>query len=148
MKNSVFNIRVYGILIHENKLLVTDEEHAGISLTKLPGGGLEFGEGTIECLIREFKEELDLDIRVSGHFYTTDFFQTSAFNPAQQVISIYYRVEPVKPGFSVLNESLITRFPAKNPQFRWIPLHEIEPKHFTLPIDQAVAGMLNAITED
>ena len=85
-----FNVRVYGILVHENKLLVSDEHIKGMNVTKLPGGGLEYGEGTIECVVREFKEELDLDIEVVSHFYTTDFFVNSAFSSNNQVLSIYF----------------------------------------------------------
>ena len=56
---SRFNIRVYGILINDNKqVLVADEYIRGGMYTKFPGGGLEFGEGTRDCLKRELKEEV------------------------------------------------------------------------------------------
>ena len=59
------NIRVYAIYLNEkNELMALDEGYAGEKLIKLPGGGLEFGEGTIECLHREFAEELNLKIEV------------------------------------------------------------------------------------
>src|SRR5580765_7482489 len=93
----MFNLRVYGLLLGENKqVLVSDEYIRGNYYTKFPGGGLEFGEGTRECLKREFKEEMDLDVEVTDHLYTTDFFQMSAFNPEHQIISIYYRVEALE----------------------------------------------------
>jgi len=88
-----FNVRVYGILIHDDAVLVSDEYIKRNKITKLPGGGLEFGEGTKDCLIREFKEELSLIIEVSDHFYTTDFYVTSSFDTNSQVISIYYLVK-------------------------------------------------------
>jgi len=44
-------------------------------MTKFPGGGLQFGEGTIDCIKREFREELGCEIGVLKHFYTTDYFQ-------------------------------------------------------------------------
>ncbi|MBK6523590.1 MAG: NUDIX domain-containing protein [Sphingobacteriaceae bacterium] len=91
-----FNVRVYGILIQDSKVLVSDEYIKGNHITKFPGGGLEFGEGTIDCVKREFMEELNLPIEVESHFYTTDFFVASAFAPNNQVISIYYKVNPVK----------------------------------------------------
>ena len=51
-----FNIRVYGLLINEQKqVLVSDELIRGSYITKFPGGGLEFGEGTRNCLQRELK---------------------------------------------------------------------------------------------
>ena len=53
-----FIIRVYGIYIDPDKgILVSDELVNGKYITKFPGGGLEFGEGTIDCLKREMVEE-------------------------------------------------------------------------------------------
>ena len=84
-----FTVRVYGILFDEHKrILVSDEFIRGDYFTKFPGGGLELGEGTRDCLKREFKEETGLDVIVGDHLYTTDYFQQSAFNPNDQIISI------------------------------------------------------------
>ena len=64
----MFNIRVYGILLNEQQqLLVSDEYIRGGYYTKFPGGGLEYGEGTRDCLKREFKEEMDLDVEVERY---------------------------------------------------------------------------------
>src|SRR5205085_11872347 len=94
----MFSIRVYGILINDKRqVLVSDEYIRGNYYTKFPGGGLEFGEGTRDCLRREFREEMDLDVEVGEHLYTTDYFQMSAFNPAHQIISIYYMVKALEP---------------------------------------------------
>jgi len=90
---SRFNIRVYGIWITDNHVLMCSEQVRGNDILKFPGGGLEFGEGIVDCLKREWIEELNCDIQVLGHFYTTDFFQASAFDDSQ-VVSIYYNVMP------------------------------------------------------
>src|SRR4051812_47529929 len=96
MQIQKFNIRVYGILINEyNRVLVTDELIKGHEITKFPGGGLEFGEGTIDCIVREFMEETNNVVEVVEHFYTTDYFQVSAYDKSHQIISIYYIVKPV-----------------------------------------------------
>ena len=93
----MFSIRVYGILINDKRqVLVSDEYIRGGYYTKFPGGGLEFGEGTRDCLKREFKEEMDLNVEVGEHLYTTDFFQMSAFNPKYQILSIYYSVNALE----------------------------------------------------
>jgi ADP-ribose pyrophosphatase YjhB (NUDIX family) len=75
-------VRVYGLLIDEQEqVLVSDEYIRGNYYTKFPGGGLEFGEGLREGLTREFQEEMQLNIEVLDHLYTTDFFQRSALTP-------------------------------------------------------------------
>ena len=87
----MFNLRVYGIYINEqHQILVSDEYIRGQYFTKFPGGGVELGEGTRDCLKREFREEMNLKIEVEEHIYTTDFFQPSVFKNGDQIISIYY----------------------------------------------------------
>ncbi|MES2566462.1 MAG: NUDIX domain-containing protein [Bacteroidota bacterium] len=144
-----FNVRVYGILIHENNVLVSDEHIKGMNITKFPGGGLEFGEGTIECVIREFKEELDLDIEVISHFYTTDFFVNSAFSVNNQVISIYYLVkakeefDPKKTTFKISKQPFDFEKKKEGAQsFRWVTLEKISENDFTFIIDKRVGEML------
>jgi 8-oxo-dGTP pyrophosphatase MutT (NUDIX family) len=55
MKPKMFNIRVYGLVIRQGKVLLTDEIRFGIPMTKFPGGGLKPGEGTVDCLRREMR---------------------------------------------------------------------------------------------
>lgn len=150
----MFNIRVYGILIGENKqVLVSDEYIRGDYYTKFPGGGLEFGEGTRDCLKREFKEEMDLDVRVGDHIYTTDYFQMSAFNPSHQIISIYYfahALEPIKcplrqKPFDFDEQQLaVYKEKGETETFRFIDWNEFSEGSVSLPIDKIVATMLKA----
>jgi 8-oxo-dGTP diphosphatase len=139
-----FNVRVYGILINGGNVLVTDERIAGKDMTKFPGGGLEFGEGTLEGLIREFKEELNITISVESHFYTTDFFVQSAFNQSQ-VISIYYLVN-TKDMLNIHFSDKVFDFEQNSREnqqvFRWISLSEISGKHFTFAADKRVGELL------
>jgi 8-oxo-dGTP diphosphatase len=139
-----FNLRVYGIMIDDkNRVLVSDELIKGQAVTKFPGGGLEHGEGTIDCLKREFIEETGHEIEVITHFYTTDFYQQSAYNENHQIISIYYLVKP-KTNFNVKTTEKIFDFSSKEYAqiFRWIDLKNISGKDFTLPIDKRVGEML------
>ena len=147
---SQITVRVYGVLIDPtNGLLVSDEFIRGDFFTKLPGGGLEFGEGTRDCLVREFKEETGLDVRVGDHIYTTDFYQPSAFRAGDQILSIYYHVQPIS------LEPLQTRATAfdfkpeeiadKNGQAehtRWIALDDLSEEAMSLPIDKIVIASL------
>ncbi|MGZ8510391.1 MAG: NUDIX domain-containing protein [Chitinophagaceae bacterium] len=144
-----FNLRVYGILINEKKqVLVSDEYIRGNYYTKFPGGGLEFGEGTRDCLKREFKEEMDLTIDVCDHLYTTDFFQMSAFNPEHQIISIYYLVKaleeikaPLRDKVFDFDEAQLAVYNDKGETetFRFVDWHEFSEESVTLPIDKVVS---------
>lgn len=147
---ALFNVRVYGILFDEQqRLLVSDEFIRGNYFTKLPGGGLEIGEGTRECLKREFMEETGLDVTVGDHLYTTDFFQISAFNNKDQIISIYYHVTPNVPlnlntktkPFDFSPEQVAD--PTKEAEvMRWIAWDDLTEADMSLPIDKVVIGIL------
>lgn len=128
-----FNVRVYGLLIRDGRLLVNEEVIRGQQIIKLPGGGLDWGEGTTDCLVREWKEELNIDIKVLRHYYTTDFFQPSAYDDSQ-VISIYYLVDGVVPDVIINTEA--------NERTYWLPLADVSAATFTLPIDRHVGAML------
>ena len=138
------NVRVYGILIHENKLLVSDEYIKGMKITKLPGGGLEHGEGTIDCLKREFKEELNLDVEITSHFYTTDFFVNSAFSASNQLISIYYVVKASqKFEFKIATKPFdFLKIKEGAQSMRWIDISALSENDFTFIIDKRVGELL------
>lgn len=139
-----FNVRVYGLLVWENQVLVVDEWLPGAKVTKFPGGGLEWGEGTAQCLQREFREELELDIIPGELFYINDFFQPSAFNPHHQVLSIYCQVHtPDAQNIAVKQKPF--DFEGKTQGAivsRWVRLNKLEPQQFYFPIDKMVARLL------
>lgn len=134
-----FNVRVYGLLIDRGKVLLVDEFVKNRNITKFPGGGLEWGEGTIECLIREFREETGISVKVDRHLYTTDFFQQSAFVTGDQIISIYYRVSANIRSEQSIEVSLDSLQPHENIlRFHWINLDQLQASHLSLPIDKYV----------
>jgi len=148
----MLNIRVYGILVNDEKqVLVSDEFIRGKYYTKFPGGGLELGEGTRDCLKREFKEEMNLQVEVGEHIYTTDHYQKSAFNPDHQIISIYYFVNALEPITAPLrvkefdfDEDQLKIYETVNEieTFRFIDWHSFSGDSVTLPIDKIVADMI------
>lgn len=148
----MFNVRVYGILINEHKqVLLNDEYIRGKYYTKFPGGGLEIGEGTRDCLKREFKEELNLSVEVGDHIYTTDFYQRSAFNPDHQIISVYYYVKALEEIRAPLRtkefdfderELAIYEKEQETEAFRFLEWELLTADRVTLPIDKYVVNLL------
>jgi len=148
-----FNVRVYGILINDHsEVLLADEAFKnGTRATKFPGGGLELGEGLIDGLVREFKEECGIDVEVTEHFYTTGFFQPSFFDTNSQIISVYYLCkskECDKIKTSEVKFDFVVEPGKEAESFRWVSLYALEKEDtITLPIDVVVKGMLKKLTE-
>jgi len=144
-----FVIRVYGIIVNENReVLLSDEFQLGMKMTKFPGGGLEFGEGTIDGLKREFKEECNgQEIKKITHFYTTDFFQKALFYENKQLISIYYMAELANPIKFLISKKPFDFQENKNgnQSFRWIKINNLNEAEITFPIDKFVAGKLKQL---
>lgn len=148
----MFNVRVYGILINEyHQILVSDEYIRGAYYTKFPGGGMEIGEGTRDCLKREFLEEMNTEIEVQDHFYTTDYYVQSVMNPSDQIVSIYYTVKPVSPlqiplakkKYHFTHAQLEYYEKTKAVEtFRFIDLANFSAEEVNLPIDKVVAKMI------
>lgn len=129
-------IRVYGIFIDtQNEILLVEEEYSGIRFTKFAGGGLQHGESTIDCLKREFLEEFNCPIHVDSHFYTTDFYQASAFDTSHQVMSIYYKIK-IDPA----HLPLIAAEP--NIAIKYKDLKSLNSDDVTFPIDKHVVMLL------
>lgn len=137
-----FNVRVYGILEKEGKVLFSDEIKGGTKMTKFPGGGLEFGEGLADALVREFHEELEIEVEVVSFLYINDFLQVSAFKKEDQLLSVYYKVkqvcatpiETVNLPFEKLN--------VKDQCFRWVAKKSLEADGVTYAIDKLVSQIL------
>ena len=143
-------LRVYGILKdNKNRVLVSDEFIRGDYFTKFPGGGLEIGEGTRDCLKREFKEETNLDVTIGEHIYTTDYYQVSAFNKNHQIISVYYWAHAEETVSLETKTKLFDFTPEQTADKtascevnRWVSWDELTEETVSLPIDKIVVKML------
>lgn len=141
-----FNVRVYGLLVNEKfEVLLTDEFRIGMNMTKFPGGGLIYGESTIDCLKRECVEELGQEVEIIDHFYTTDFFQKSLITSNnRQLISIYYLIKTKeKIKFKTVNTPFSFTQNVDGPQcFRFKKISELNEDEMTFPIDKKVVKLL------
>lgn len=121
-----FNVRVYALCVENNKLLVLHENYNNNKLCKLPGGGLEYGEGVIECLKRECKEELNLDIIGYQPFYIQEDFIESIADQSKQIVLLYFKVKFANSNEILLSDACIQKY-------QWIDIKEKSPLH--LPVD-------------
>ncbi len=140
-----YSIRVYMLIVNNREeILLSDEFQLDMKMTKFPGGGMEYGEGTVDCLQREAMEEFGQKLANLRHFYTTDYYQKAYFFKDHQLISIYYLADLTE-ELKVPVSSKPFDFPEeKNGQqsFRWVPLEDLDEENLSFPIDRKVAGML------
>lgn len=119
------------------EILISDEREYGMEFTKFPGGGLEFGEGLVDGLKREYIEECGLYVDVVRHIHTTDRFFKSAFNNSQ-VVGVYYLVR-----CEAALDRRIGAYPfdfdsntEPNQVFRWVGVNQLRESDLTFDMDR------------
>jgi ADP-ribose pyrophosphatase YjhB (NUDIX family) len=143
-----FNVRVYGVIFSEDRqrILVSDEFRFGKAFTKFPGGGLEFGEGVLDALKREFQEEMNLEVTDASLFYVNEKFQDSAFSKNEQLLSIYYKIEEYQgelPTISVIKFDFEEVEEAQS--FRWLEISALTEEEFTFPVDKVICRKIKSL---
>jgi 8-oxo-dGTP diphosphatase len=84
-------VRVCGILIESGRILLVKHKSLGEKgiLWAPPGGGMNYGFTAHQNLIREFKEETGLLIRVERFLFTHEFLR-----PPLHAIELFFEVTP------------------------------------------------------
>ena len=82
-------IRVAGILIEDDKILLIQHQKNDKKYWLIPGGGNDWGESTKEAVIREYKEETNLDIKVDKFLF---FSETISPDKSRHVLNLFYSV--------------------------------------------------------
>jgi ADP-ribose pyrophosphatase YjhB (NUDIX family) len=104
MKMSNIRIRVAGILMKEDKILLVRHEKNKNSYWLLPGGGVEFGETAAEALIREFQEEVGLAIQIKSLVLVHDSIPPDKH---RQVLNLYYLVTSLNFDLTVTPDAVL-----------------------------------------
>ena len=137
-----FTQRTYGILINKKQeVLISDEFRFGRYFRKFPGGGVEKGEGILDALKREFKEELSLEIDSHEFLFFNDYFQQSSFDPNIQVTCFYYLVK-CSGAQDLKLESYEIPLTEDGEKQQWIPINELNIETLTFPIDRDALSTL------
>lgn len=90
VSNNNPRIRVAGVFIENKKILLIEHKKKDKKYWLIPGGGVEWGESTAEALIREYKEETNLDIVIEKFLFLSE---TIAPNKEKHVINLYFMVK-------------------------------------------------------
>lgn len=118
MENIKFHITVKAIVIYHQKILILKRirpSSDGLGYWELPGGGLEYGETPHEALIRELKEETDLDIKIIKPIYTF-----TAIRPEYQTVGIGFLTIPTDDHVKLSEEHTDYQFVSSNELLNYV----------------------------
>ena len=132
----LFSYRVGGVLIKDNKILLTK---GGDDYT-LPGGHSQIGETSKETIIREFKEETGFDVETINVLSTYENFWKWGDKNCHQ-LCIYYRLKMINE-----NQELVPNPDTSDIKYVWLELEEL--KNINLYPIGISDQILNNITDD
>lgn len=112
----LFSYRVGGVLIKDNKILLTKDGDD----YSLPGGHSQIGEISQETIIREFKEEAGLDVEPLNVISTYENFWKWDDKNCHQ-LCIYYRLKMVNE-----TQKLVPNPDTNDTKFIWLELEELK----------------------
>lgn len=109
---------VKALIYHDGKYLFLRETLHHGDIWDLPGGKIEYGEEPEQALIREVKEEVDIDVKVGKSVGAWWFYSQ---NSKHQVVCLTYLCSPV--GTTAVD---LTKNPADEhfESYRWLTKEE------------------------
>lgn len=120
-----FNYRVAGIIIYDNKLLVMKDEHAPYFY--LPGGRVAMNELSEDAIIREIKEELNVEVKVNRILWVNEnFFHEEYCDENFHEICFYYLLDLIDNELLNKGEEFIFKEKGENIHtFYWKDINKI-----------------------
>ena len=129
---TLFSYRVGGVLIKDNKILLTK----GGDDYSLPGGHSQIGETSQESIIREFEEETGLDVQPLNVISTYENFWKWGDKNCHQ-LCIFYKLKMIDE-----NQQLVIKPDTSDIKYVWVELQHIKT------IDLYPKGIADQIIND
>lgn len=96
-----FKYRVSGVVIQDNKLLVTEMNHSNNYL--LPGGYIELFEKSDVAAIREMEEEVGIEFNIVKYYGMIENFFHNNKDEDVHEIGIYYLLEAKDKDYKIID---------------------------------------------
>ena len=127
-----FNYRVCAVIIDDNKVLVMRDNHADYYY--LPGGRVQFNETAEKAVLRELKEELNIDAEIVRPLYfNQNFFFEDVLKVNYHEIGVYFLIDISKTDILTRGDSFFGVETTKNQKFEWMSFVDVK-KAYLYPL--------------
>ena len=130
MEEKVFRYSMKAVIIKDGKLLVESCDYGYGRFCKLPGGGHQWGETMLEALIRECKEELNIEVKPKRLLFVRDYIAKN--HDSTLDLDCFHQAELM---FECEVKDFSTLAPGSEPdgneqQIKWIALDDLADSDF------------------
>ncbi len=123
-----FNYRVCGIIIHENRLLAMKDQNSPYYY--LPGGRVRFRERAEDAILREIREELDIDAKISRPLWLNQaFFEEDVTKLHFHELCLYFLMDISETDILSRGDTFPGREPGHTHVFTWLPFESLEGEY-------------------
>ena len=128
-KQEKFNYRVCGIIIKENKILAMKDERS--TYYYLPGGRVMIGERAEDAILREIKEELEIEASIIRSLWLNQAFFTEDVDELQyHEICIYFLIDIEESSILQMGNEFTLQEGNHTHDFEWLEFDSLKDLYF------------------
>lgn len=127
-EQGIFNYRVCAIIIHEEKLLAMRDERSPYYY--LPGGRAALHETAEQAVLREVKEELEIDAKIVRPLWLNQGFFTEDVNHERYHELCFYFLMDISGTGLLERGEVFTLFEGRRKHtFEWLPFSGLKDRY-------------------
>lgn len=124
-----FNYRVCGMIIHEGKILAMHDQRSPYYY--LPGGRVQLGETVEEAVLREIREELEIDAKiVRPLWFNQGFFTEDVSGEQFHEICIYFLMDISHTDLLSKGKQFVLSENNQRHTFEWLEFDRLKDEYF------------------
>jgi len=124
-----FNYRVCGMIIHDNKILAMHDERSPYYY--LPCGRVQLGETMEEAVLREIREELEIEANiVRPLWFNQGFFTEDVSGEQFHEICVYFLMDISHTDLLSRGEQFVLNENNQRHTFEWLEFDRLKDEYF------------------
>ena len=127
-ETGIFNYRVCAIILHDGNILATKDQNSPYYY--LPGGRVKLHEPAELAIVREVREELDVEPKIIRPLWLNQgFFTEDVTGVRFHEICLYYLVDISETDLFARGNSFTMLEGGRPHYYEWIPLSRLESEY-------------------